>query len=96
MSKTPTVNTPFYGDNLDILRKHIDDESVDLVYLDPPFNSSATYNVLFKSPTGEGSRGSTRLSSRKRNARPPRNKATLGCSCAYPTISSARNVSSSQ
>lgn len=55
MSKTPTTNTLFYGDNLEILRKHIDDESVDLVYLDPPFNSRTTYNVLFKSPAGEGS-----------------------------------------
>ena len=55
MPKTPATNTLFYGDNLDILREHIDDESIDLVYLDPPFNSNATYNVLFKAPTGEGS-----------------------------------------
>jgi site-specific DNA-methyltransferase (adenine-specific) len=55
MAKTPTTNTLFYGDNLDILRDYVADESVDLVYLDPPFNSSATYNVLFKAPTGEGS-----------------------------------------
>jgi DNA modification methylase len=37
----------FYGDNLDVLRRHVDDESVDLVYLDPPFNSNADYNILF-------------------------------------------------
>jgi site-specific DNA-methyltransferase (adenine-specific) len=49
------VNTLYYGDNLQILREHIKDESVDLVYLDPPFNSNANYNVLFKSPTGERS-----------------------------------------
>lgn len=55
MSKTPTNNTLFYGDNLDILREYIADESVDLVYLDPPFNSNATYNVLFKAPGGESS-----------------------------------------
>jgi 16S rRNA G966 N2-methylase RsmD len=36
-----------YGDNLDVLRRHAKDESVHLVYLDPPFNSNATYNVLF-------------------------------------------------
>lgn len=42
----------YFGDNLEILRTHIPDESVDLVYLDPPFNSNANYNVLFKSPTG--------------------------------------------
>lgn len=41
-------NTLYYGDNLPILREHIADESVDLVYLDPPFNSARDYNVLFK------------------------------------------------
>lgn len=40
-------NVLYYGDNLDVLRRHVPDESVDLVYLDPPFNSNATYNVLF-------------------------------------------------
>jgi site-specific DNA-methyltransferase (adenine-specific) len=55
MPKTPSVNTLFYGDNLHILREYIEDSSVDLVYLDPPFNSNATYNVLFKAPTGEQS-----------------------------------------
>jgi len=55
MRRTPSVNTLFYGDNLDILRDYIEDESVDLIYLDPPFNSNASYNVLFKSPTGEQS-----------------------------------------
>jgi len=44
---TDTGNLLYYGDNLDVLRRHIRDESVDLVYLDPPFNSNATYNVLF-------------------------------------------------
>jgi site-specific DNA-methyltransferase (adenine-specific) len=42
----------FFGDNLDVLRQHIPTESVDLIYLDPPFNSKANYNILFKSPTG--------------------------------------------
>jgi adenine specific DNA methylase Mod len=45
--KPITANTLFYGDNLPILREHIADESIDLIYLDPPFNSSRTYNVLF-------------------------------------------------
>ncbi len=49
-------NTLYFGDNLDVLRCHVPDESVDLVYLDPPFNSNATYNVLFRGPTGEHSR----------------------------------------
>jgi len=44
----------FYGDNLEVLRAHIADASVDLVYLDPPFNSNASYNILFKAPNGAG------------------------------------------
>ena len=46
-------NTFYYGDNLKVLREHIADESVDLVYLDPPFNSNADYNVLFAEKGGE-------------------------------------------
>ena len=45
-------NTLYYGDNLDILRRYVRDETVDLVYLDPPFNSNATYNVLFAERNG--------------------------------------------
>ena len=45
----------YYGDNLSVLRDRIPDESVDLVYLDPPFNSNASYNVLFKEQSGEQS-----------------------------------------
>ncbi|HUW42770.1 MAG TPA: DNA methyltransferase [Thermoplasmata archaeon] len=45
-------NQLYYGDNLDVLRRHIGDETVDLVYLDPPFNSNATYNVLFAEQDG--------------------------------------------
>jgi DNA modification methylase len=48
-------NKLYFGDNLPILRQHIADESVDLVYLDPPFNSNANYNVLFKEKSGERS-----------------------------------------
>ena len=48
-------NTLYYGDNLDILREHVPDESVGLVYLDPPFNSNASYNVLFREQSGEES-----------------------------------------
>jgi len=48
-------NKLFFGDNLPILREHIAAESVDLVYLDPPFNSNANYNVLFKEKSGEHS-----------------------------------------
>jgi len=46
------INTLYYGDNLDILREHIPDESVDLIYLDPPFNSNRSYNILFREANG--------------------------------------------
>ncbi len=49
------TNALYYGDNLDVLRGHIPDQSVDLVYLDPPFNSDATYNLLFRAPAGQRS-----------------------------------------
>lgn len=42
----------YYGDNLDILRKHVPDSSIDLIYLDPPFNSQRSYNVIFKDKLG--------------------------------------------
>jgi site-specific DNA-methyltransferase (adenine-specific) len=44
------MNQLYYGDNLNVLREHIASESVDLIYLDPPFNSKRDYNLLFKSP----------------------------------------------
>jgi len=46
-------NLLFYGDNLDVLRLHVGDETVDLVYLDPPFKSDQDYNVLFAERSGE-------------------------------------------
>lgn len=46
------TNKLYYGDNLEILRNHIQSESVDLIYLDPPFNSKATYNILFQEKNG--------------------------------------------
>ncbi len=46
------MNQLYYGDNWQVLRKHIADESVDLIDLDPPFNSKRDYNLLFKSPKG--------------------------------------------
>ncbi len=48
-------NALYYGDNLAVLRESISDDTVDMVYLDPPFNSNASYNVLFKAPSGEQS-----------------------------------------
>ena len=48
-------NRLYFGDNLSILREHVADASVDLIYLDPPFNSNATYNVLFRERSGDES-----------------------------------------
>ena len=55
LGKQIDKNTLFYGDNLPILREYIPDESIDLIYLDPPFNSNRTYNVLFKDEGGQDS-----------------------------------------
>ena len=48
-------NSLYYGDNLDILRSYVQDESADLIYLDPPFNSNQTYNILFQEKDGSQS-----------------------------------------
>jgi len=53
--KFPPPSRHDHGDNLTVLRDQIRDESVDLIYLDPPFNSNASYNVLFRSPQGADS-----------------------------------------
>ena len=55
MTQPTPLNRLYFGDNLNILRDHIADESVDLIYLDPPFNSNATYNVLFREREGDES-----------------------------------------
>ena len=52
-------NTLYYGDNLRILQDHIATESVDLIYLDPPFKSNQTYNVLFQEKNGSASAAAT-------------------------------------
>src|SRR2546422_10521898 len=51
-TEMPEENVLYYGDNLDILRRYIESESVDLVYLDPPFKSDQDYNVLFQERNG--------------------------------------------
>jgi site-specific DNA-methyltransferase (adenine-specific) len=48
-------NRLYFGDNLNILRDHVADATVDLIYLDPPFNSNTNYNVLFKEKSSEES-----------------------------------------
>lgn len=51
----PGPNRLYYGDNLEVLRKHVATDSIDLIYLDPPFNSNRSYNVLFKAHSGQES-----------------------------------------
>src|SRR6266852_8634264 len=46
------MGTLYYGDNLDIMRRYLKDETVDLVYLDPPFNSAQSYNAFFHEKDG--------------------------------------------
>ncbi len=46
------MGTLYYGDNLDILRRYLKDETIDLVYLDPPFNSAQNYNAFFQEKDG--------------------------------------------
>lgn len=53
-------NTLYYGDNLKILREYIPDNSIDLIYLDPPFKSGKDYNILFKEPNGTVSKAQIR------------------------------------
>ena len=47
-----TENALYYGDNLNVLNRHIDNKSVDLIYLDPPFQSGRDYNILFEEQDG--------------------------------------------
>ena len=49
-------NILYYGDNLDILQQHIQDATVDLIYLDPPFKSNQDYNILFQEQNGSRSK----------------------------------------
>lgn len=56
----PETGSLYYGDNLDVLRRYVKDESVDLIYLDPPFNSNASYNVLFAEQDGSRSAAQVR------------------------------------
>jgi adenine specific DNA methylase Mod len=49
------TNTLFYGDNLEVLQRHFPPECIDLIYLDPPFNSKVDYNILFRERSGKES-----------------------------------------
>lgn len=72
------VGTLYYGDNLPIMKKYIKSESVDLVYLDPPFNSNVNYNVIFRdeSKPGGGGRRLGHLMTRGRGGTRPRRSTT--------------------
>lgn len=55
MTEQTWRNKLYYGDNLDLLRQDISADSIDLIYLDPPFNSNRAYNVLFNEKSGDES-----------------------------------------
>lgn len=55
------LNALYYGDNLDILRRYLKDDTVDLIYLDPPFKSNQDYNVLFAEQDGSRAAATIRL-----------------------------------
>ena len=80
---SPAPNKLFYGDNLQVLREHIADESVDLIYLDPPFNSKRDYNLLFKTPkkpakaTSLSTSGKTALTAEEPEADSPYSDAQI-------------------
>jgi site-specific DNA-methyltransferase (adenine-specific) len=59
----PDKNHLYYGDNLEVLRRYLPDQSVDLIYLDPPFNSRQDYNVLFAEK--DGSRSASQITAFK-------------------------------
>jgi len=56
-----TENVLYYGDNLEILQRYIKDESIDLIYLDPPFKSNQDYNVLFAEQNGSRSKAQIKV-----------------------------------
>jgi 16S rRNA G966 N2-methylase RsmD len=72
-------NELYFGDNLSILRREVPDASVDVIYLDPPFNSSATYNVLFKEKSGEESTAVEPQRARAAPRRPPLPRPNYDC-----------------
>ena len=70
------TNALYYGDNLRILREYVPDESIDLIYLDPPFNSNRSYNVLFRETSSAASQARSRhLKTRGTGARLPRRRS---------------------
>jgi site-specific DNA-methyltransferase (adenine-specific) len=72
------MNKLFFGDNPDVLREHISDETADLIYLNPPFNTKARYNVLFQIPAKDAAEAQAEAfvtlgrGVKKRNGPPPR------------------------
>jgi adenine specific DNA methylase Mod len=94
----PARNQLYFGDNLQVLRESIADESVDLIYLDPPFNSKRDYNLLFKTPKAPKTSKAARsrepkkrkpsTATRKRRSPPSRTPGTGG---SRPKTSSVKS-----
>jgi site-specific DNA-methyltransferase (adenine-specific) len=71
-------NKLIYGDNLRVLRDSVEDESIDLIYFDPPFNSAANYNVLFREASGEQSAAQSARASETQRRRQADNEKGQG------------------
>ena len=87
------MGTLYYGDNLDILTRYIADESVDLVYLDPPFNSAQNYNAFFQEKDGTAAAAqiappSPAAVSASLRLRPSRTRGSGTTTAAPPTTNS--------
>ena len=93
------MGTLYYGDNLDILQRYLADESVDLVYLDPPFNSAQNYNAFFQEKDGTAAqiqplrmRGSGITTAAPPTTPSPCAATSSAASCAPSWNSSARTT----
>jgi hypothetical protein len=78
MGEPMRTNVLHYGDNLDILRRYLPDVAVDLVYLDPPFNSNRDYNVIFRDESGNATDAQLLAFEDRENEGPVRWRALLG------------------
>src|ERR1017187_5509751 len=88
---TAPKNSLYYGDNLDVLQRYVKDESVDLVYLDPPFNSRQDYNVLFAEKDGSQSSSQLSASTAAGSASTSRTSPSASSRSASPTPSAPKS-----
>ena len=86
------MGTFYYGDNLDILRRYVADESVDLVYLDPPFNSAQNTNAFFQEKDGTAEEAEGNREAGRKGEQPPRRARIAQCFSAGKMASKENKV----